>query len=851
VTAQNSCGGSTSTVFTFRTGVVYCATPNLLIPDNNPTGVTNDIVVPDGGTLQDVDVSLAATHTWVGDLIFNLTHVDTGTSVSFFNRPGYTGSGFGCGGDNVNVIANDTGPDTPIENQCGNLPAISGNAEGGDPPSSSLFAAFAGEDLAGTWRITASDNAGGDSGTLNAWCLMPSRIGPQITLAKTVGTDPGVCAATDSITVTSGTTVYYCYHVVNTGSEALFYHTLVDDDLGELLHNEPLALYPNDSTDYIVPHTVNATVTNTATWTAVNSLGGYNADDTIGYNFEDISGTGTDIPLGDDQVSGPIPIGFSFDFFGTPYTDVYVSSNGFLTVLPGQSNGCCTGQPIPTAGSPDGIISPWWEDLFPPGGGSIKYQLLGSAPNRYMIVQYTNIQHYPSGNPVTMQVKLFEGTNVIEVHYQSAPSDGGTHSAGVENEDGTVGLQYFLGTTSLSTPLAVRYTPVTDILEASATDSATVTVADPDIAVSPSSMTSTLPPGQTDTQVLTIQNNGVADLDWMIEEAAPLAAPLASPQDVGTKAHARPAATGHANSIRGALGKVVVETPIPGVLPAPARSKPAPLAREPRATGTYLNQLPNAVNGLFADFACSLCPSGQQSIAENFVLAAPALIGQITFWGGYFSTDTPLTTDVIRVLVHSDSGGVPGAVVYDESNVASTRVQTGVVLFGVHEWEFTLTLAAPVNLSAGTYWIELFNDTTGNPDDFFWETGNLDGTHGSAGSGWATATPAVSWNFDGATDMAIQLDGPASPCYTPSDLTWVSEDVTSGTTTAGNSSTVNVTFDSTGLAQGTYDGIICVESNDPDTPLVEVPVSLTVTGDMPFIDGFETGDTSRWSLTVP
>jgi len=28
-------------------------------------------------------------------------------------------------------------------------------------------------------------------------------------------------------------------------------------------------------------------------------------------------------------------------------------------------------------------------------------------------------------------------------------------------------------------------------------------------------------------------------------------------------------------------------------------------------------------------------------------------------------------------------------------------------------------------------------------------------------------------------------------------------------------------------------------------------VSITAAGDMPFLDGFELGDTSRWSLTVP
>jgi hypothetical protein len=51
---------------------------------------------------------------------------------------------------------------------------------------------------------------------------------------------------------------------------------------------------------------------------------------------------------------------------------------------------------------------------------------------------------------------------------------------------------------------------------------------------------------------------------------------------------------------------------------------------------------------------------------------------------------------------------------------------------------------------------------------------------------------------------------------------------TSGTTAAGGSSDVTVSFDSSGLALGEHTALLCVASDDPVTPLVEVPVSLTV-----------------------
>ena len=66
-------------------------------------------------------------------------------------------------------------------------------------------------------------------------------------------------------------------------------------------------------------------------------------------------------------------------------------------------------------------------------------------------------------------------------------------------------------------------------------------------------------------------------------------------------------------------------------------------------------------------------------------------------------------------------------------------------------------------------------------------------------------------------------------CDLPSDIPWASVSPSSGTTPGGDSSTVGVTFDATGLTPGdTYNGNLCVTSNDPVTPLVIVPLTMTV-----------------------
>jgi len=59
---------------------------------------------------------------------------------------------------------------------------------------------------------------------------------------------------------------------------------------------------------------------------------------------------------------------------------------------------------------------------------------------------------------------------------------------------------------------------------------------------------------------------------------------------------------------------------------------------------------------------------------------------------------------------------------------------------------------------------------------------------------------------------------------------WLTADPLSGSLNANESITIDVTFDSDGLADGDYTGGIEFTSNDPDNPVVDVPVSLHVGG---------------------
>ena len=157
-----------------------------------------------------------------------------------------------------------------------------------------------------------------------------------------------------------------------------------------------------------------------------------------------------------------------------------------------------------------------------------------------------------------------------------------------------------------------------------------------------------------------------------------------------------------------------------------------------------------------------------------------------------------------------------------------------------------LVLVAPVGSAAliTGQWVELRVeiDLDADTQTVFYNNQMLytgSWTDGQSGGG-ALNIGAVDLFANGASvvyydDMV--LEPIAATCAAPDDIPWASLNPAAGTTTPGNSTPVQVTFDSTGLSPNTYNGTLCVESNDPVTPLVQVPLELVVAaGGPPNID---------------
>lgn len=177
------------------------------------------------------------------------------------------------------------------------------------------------------------------------------------------------------------------------------------------------------------------------------------------------TGTHPNLEL-DDDVTGLVPIGFDFKFFGTTYSQINISTNGFIGFEAEMGAGCCQGELIPQADFENNIIAGLWSDLTPDESGQIWYGVAGDAPNRRFVVHYQNVSFWRAGftERIDVQIKLFEGTNVIEIHSTVVPPDAHQHTQGIENATGT-DAYFVAGRVAVNFELvddAVRFTPPLD-----------------------------------------------------------------------------------------------------------------------------------------------------------------------------------------------------------------------------------------------------------------------------------------------------------------------------------------------------------------------------------------------------
>jgi subtilisin family serine protease len=186
--------------------------------------------------------------------------------------------------------------------------------------------------------------------------------------------------------------------------------------------------------------------------------------------------TGTNLNLGDDTSTAVNP-GFPVKFGTTSYTTVNVGSNGVLSFT--NSITAFSNTQLPNA-SYTTIVAPFWDDLYPTGADNVYWEVLGTAPNRELVIEWRNVRPYACRNDtpaptVTFQVVLFEATNHVLFNYQDVIfggncanlDKGGSATIGVQVST-TDATQIGYNSQILSDNLTVHWTTVSPCTNTSA-----------------------------------------------------------------------------------------------------------------------------------------------------------------------------------------------------------------------------------------------------------------------------------------------------------------------------------------------------------------------------------------------
>jgi uncharacterized repeat protein (TIGR01451 family) len=315
----------------------------------------------------------------------------------------------------------------------------------------------------------------------------------------------------------------------------------------------------------------------------------------------------------------------------------------------------------------------------------------------------------------------------------------------------------------------------------------------PDIDVTPTELSSSQAPDQQMVETLNIANVGGDFLDWNIYE----------------------------DNAAG-LSKIVPSTPAPASAPAVSNSLSQNTSFAPATPGQVMKSVDSNLLALINDGSFENGPPPGSAWTEvsdqpcewigdwSSVWGVAAFDGIYDYWAGGYCGGIPTTSHVSQAI--SVPAGNPTLSFWylayrpdpDDANPDYAYISVD----GTNVWTLDLIQA---------------NNSYPN-----WVNVTLD-LSAYAGQDVTLAFGAVS---AGSNTGNIRFDYiewlVSAVCESPTDIPWLSESPTEGSTPGGESTPVDVTFDSTGLQPDIYTAVLCVASNDVDEPLVIVPVTLEV-----------------------
>lgn len=250
----------------------------------------------------------------------------------------------------------------------------------------------------------------------------------------------------------------------------------------EAIHAGTFAVYPpvlaaslnrsqTSSPSFLLSNDTAAAVNYTVTVTA-NTGPSYSFKDSVtggvSYNWEDISTTGTrleTISEADDSSEEVALTQFSFPYFGSNYSSVWVSSNGYVA-LTGYSSTYNNTQ-LPNVGAPPAMIAPFWKDLNPYSAGDIYVK---EESNR-LIIQWQGVAPFSGSGTYTFQMVMHDD-GALDLRYQSMTGNTGDCTVGLQDTTGYLGAQVVYNSPYVTDGLAIHMSPVAEFFTIASTSGA-------------------------------------------------------------------------------------------------------------------------------------------------------------------------------------------------------------------------------------------------------------------------------------------------------------------------------------------------------------------------------------------
>jgi subtilase family serine protease len=132
-----------------------------------------------------------------------------------------------------------------------------------------------------------------------------------------------------------------------------------------------------------------------------------------------------------------VTIPFDFKFYGQSTTSIFMSQYGYLTTTSNTMYSFNSGIPSTSTFSPTSFIAPWWDSIMV-SGGLMRYQNFGTAPNRYLVFEWSNVAGSSATTAMRMsfEVILYEGTNEIRFAYAASAPGMVSASVGIQKDVG-------------------------------------------------------------------------------------------------------------------------------------------------------------------------------------------------------------------------------------------------------------------------------------------------------------------------------------------------------------------------------------------------------------------------------